>query len=203
MKQSLLLHPTKIGLYQFDLGSDCAALYSKILDHVTPHDNAPLSSKERRVWDVLDFPEAHAIRQAITGAVRDYMDGWFEQCLPATVENRALVIHDYGHIDTHCDNREGDVSAVFFLTGQEPADPAHGLGNPTFWIEDERMHLDQQRLPWEGSHGYQIRPAPGRCIVLPSRVPHHQHPFMSPDGNPHMQIVAHFKFENLPDLEQA
>ncbi len=153
--------------------------------------------------DVLSLPEAEPIRDAIIASVKNYMGEWWEIANPATIENRALIIEDRGFINTHRDSREGDVTAVFFLTGQEGR-PVNSVGNPRFVLEDERMYFDEPRLPWEGRHGYSICPSPGLCVVFPARVPHNQHPFRAGlDGLPHMQIVANFKFENMPDLEEA
>ncbi|MEJ8474447.1 hypothetical protein [Roseibium algae] len=203
MAERLLLHATHIGYADFDeTAQDCQSLFQKLLDlhPLSDGESGPMNSLERRVSDVLDLPEAIKIKTDILAAVAGYMGDWWAQSLPVSIENRALIIQDYGHISTHSDSREGDVTAVYFLTGQNQ--DINTVGNPRFVIEDERLRLDEQRMPWEGRHGFSVCPKPGRCIIFPSRVPHNQHPFRAgPDRMPHMQIVANFKFDNLPDPE--
>ncbi|MBO6510205.1 MAG: hypothetical protein JJ979_17285 [Roseibium sp.] len=204
------LHPTKLGLYQFTgVDEDCRKLYDRMLqDRLSAEErvdeNGHMNAIERRIHDVLEYPEAEGILQCIIAAGRDYMGDWFDKCGEVDIENHGLIIEDRSHISTHVDDRDGQVSVVFFLTGEDPSSEYNSVGNPRFVLEDERMTLNAPRLPWEGRNGYSVCPAPGRAVVFPSRAPHNQHPYRAVDPDrPHMQIVANFNFSDMPDFEEG
>lgn len=164
-----------------------------------------LNAEERRVHDILNsFP---ACRQNIVDHIARYIGDSFDAMEPE-LSSRAIVFQDRAFINTHVDSREGDVTAVLFLTGNggkegiegDDGQPVNSVGNPRFVLEDPSRYFDQARLPFESRHGYSINPKPGLMVIFPSHIPHNMHPYMG--NSPHTQIVINIKFNQLIDLEQ-
>ena len=118
-KTTALLWPTKVAFYEM---LDAEAQMAEIAAAAEQTPIAHLkSASERRVRNIMaQFP---ALLGHIRDCVSDYLEGWGHLLDPDYCENRALLIGDRAHINTHADNREGDVTAVLFLTGR-------GVGQP-------------------------------------------------------------------------
>ncbi len=194
-KTSAMLWPTKVAFYEM-LGAE--ALMAEIAAAAGRAPSAGLkSASERRVRNILEqFPE---LLGHIRDCVSDYLEGWDHLLDPDYCENRALLIGDRAHINTHADNREGDVTAVLFLTGGGAGQPINSVGNPRFVLEDPSRYADQARLPFEARPGFSVNPRPGLLVVFPSHIPHNQHPYAG--DTTHVQVVLNFRL-NIPEEMQ-
>ncbi len=191
-KSTALLWPTKVAFYEMlDAEAQMAEIAAATKQTPTP---GLKSASERRVRGIMTkFPE---LLGHIRDCVSDYLEGWDHLLDPDYCENRALLIGDRAHINTHADNREGDVTAVLFLTGSGAGQPINSVGNPRFVLEDPSRFADQARLPFEARSGYSINPRPGLLVVFPSHIPHNQHPYNG--ETTHVQAVLNFRL-NIPE----
>jgi hypothetical protein len=193
------LWPTRVGFYEFDPAWEVNNnLYElSIQDKPTKITNAA----ERRVRHILDNNDSGiSLKQELFGCVKHFLGKYAKYLDPDYCENRALVITDRSFINTHKDNREGDITCVYFLTGSGQGQDINSVGNPRFVLEDATRYFDESRLPFEMRHGYSVNPRTGLAVLFPSYVPHNQHPYM---GNvPHVQIVANFKVEIPSHIEE-
>ena len=184
------LWPTRVGFYQLE-GSDAeaqiAALYSKAWR--PPQDNR--TAAERRIRGIME--EDAELMAAVRDCVADYLGPGAEFLDPTYCENRALLIEDRAFINTHADSREGDVTAVLFLSGSGAGQPINSVGNPRFCLEDPSRYADQPRLPFESRPAYSVNPAPGLIVIFPSWIPHNQHPYRGEVT--HIQVVLNFRVE--------
>lgn len=191
------LWPTRVGFYQLE-GSDAeaqiAALYSKAWR--PPQDNR--TAAERRIRGIME--EAPELLAAVRDCVADYLGPGAEFLDPHHCENRALLIEDRAFINTHADSREGDVTAVLFLSGTGAGQPINSVGNPRFCLEDPSRYADQPRLPFESRPAYSVNPAPGLIVIFPSWIPHNQHPYWGEVT--HIQIVLNFRVEIPEHLQE-
>jgi len=196
-KTTAVLWPTKVAFYEM-LGVE--VLMAEIVSAAEQTPSAGLkSASERRVRSIMTkFPELLA---HIRDCVSDYLDGWDHLLDPDYCENRALLIGDRAHINTHADNREGDVTAVLFLTGGGAGQPINSVGNPRFVLEDPSRFADQARLPFEARPGYSINPRPGLLVIFPSHIPHNQHPYRG--ETTHVQVVLNFRLNIPEDLQEG
>ena len=195
-KTSAMLWPTKVAFYEM-LGAE--ALMAEIAAAAGRAPSAGLkSASERRVRNILEqFPE---LLGHIRDCVSDYLEGWDHLLDPGYCENRALLIGDRAHINTHADNREGDVTAVLFLTGGGAGQPINSVGNPRFVLEDPSRFADQARLPFEARPGFSVNPRPGLLVIFPSHIPHNQHPYAG--DTTHVQVVLNFRLNIPEDLQE-
>lgn len=196
------LWPTKIWLAETDPNWHIhKTLYDFAIDE-SGHN--PAFSSERRVRDILDrCPVGPELKTYLLFVVKEFIGEKYAKYVdPDYCENRALVMKDRGFINTHKDNREGDVTCVHYLTGSDESCPILGNGNPTFVLEDSTRYFDEPRLPFEGKHQFRVAPKPGTTVVFPSYVPHNQHPFVG-DGKAHVQIVANFRVELPTEIEEG
>jgi hypothetical protein len=187
------LWPTAVAFYELEAPELIEQAYAKADQ---PLEGGLMSATERRVKDFLD-PE---LKAQIQDCVKHYLGPEGAEFLDADYcENRALLIEKGAHISTHCDSREGDVTAVLFLSGSGKGQPINSVGDPRFVLEDPSRYADQARLPFEARPGYSVNPRAGLLVVFPSWIPHNQHPYR---GNSlHVQIVANFRL-NIPDSFQ-
>lgn len=194
-----LLWPTRVGFYEADPNwSIHQQLYDLATQAVTPGKRV---ASERRVRGILDQSlPGQELKEHIRRCVSHFMGPWADYVDPDYCENRALVIGDRSFINTHKDSREGDITAVYFLTGGGEGQPINSVGNPRFVVEDSTRYFDEPRLPFEQRHGYSINPRPGLCVLFPSYVPHNQHPYQGETD--HVQIVANFRVEIPEKLEE-
>ena len=187
------LWPTRVGFYQLEgdeAAEKIAALYDKAWR--PPQDNRTAS--ERRIRGIM--AEAPDLMQAVRNCVEDYLGSGAEFLDPTYCENRALLIEDRAFINTHADSREGDVTAVLFLSGVRAGHPINSVGNPRFCLEDPSRYADQPRLPFESRPAFSVNPAPGLIVIFPAWIPHNQHPYRG--ERTHIQIVFNFRL-NIPD----
>jgi len=195
-KSTVLLWPTKVAFYEMSGVEDQMAEIAVAVES-TP--TAQLkSASERRVRNIMvRFPN---LLEHIRDCVSDYLEDWRHLLDPTYCENRALLIGDRAHINTHADNREGDVTAVLFLTGGGEGQPINSVGNPRFVLEDPSRFADQARLPFEARPGYSINPRPGLLVIFPSHIPHNQHPYQG--DTTHVQVVLNFRLNIPEDLQE-
>ena len=191
------LWPTRVGFYQLEgpeAEAQIAALYAKAWR--PPQDNRTAS--ERRIRGIM--AEALELQAAVRDCVADYLGPGAEFLDPTYCENRALLIEDRAFINTHADSREGDVTAVLFLSGGGAGQPINSVGNPRFCLEDPSRYADQPRLPFESRPAYSINPAPGLIVIFPSWIPHNQHPYRGEVT--HIQVVLNFRVEIPEHLQE-
>ena len=182
------LWPTRVGFYQLEgheAEAQIAALYAKAWR--PPQDNR--TAAERRIRGIM--AEAPELLRAVRDCVTDYLGPGAEFLHPTHCENRALLIEDRAFINTHADSREGDVTAVLFLSGGGAGQPINSAGNPRFCLEDPSRYADQPRLPFESRPAYSVNPAPGLIVIFPSWIPHNQHPYRGEVT--HIQVVLNFR----------
>lgn len=195
-KTTAMLWPTKVAFYEM-LGVEAQMAEIAVVAEQTPTAHLK-SASERRVRNIMaQFPD---ILCHIRDCVSDYLEGWDHLLDPNYCENRALLIGDRAHINTHADNREGDVTAVLFLTGQGAGQPINSVGNPRFVLEDPSRFADQARLPFEARPGFSINPRPGLLVLFPSHIPHNQHPYAG--DTTHVQVVLNFRLNIPEDLQE-
>jgi hypothetical protein len=195
-KTTALLWPTKVAFYEM-LDAEARMAEIATAAEYTPSDGLK-SASERRVRGIMDqFPE---LLGHIRDCVSDYLEGWGHLLDSDYCENRALLIGDRAHINTHADNREGDVTAVLFLTGRGVGQPINSVGNPRFVLEDPSRFADQARLPFEARPGFSVNPRPGLLVVFPSHIPHNQHPYEG--DTTHVQVVLNFRLNIPEDLQE-
>ena len=192
-RQIAELWPTRVGFYQFE-GDAAKRQVQALYDHAwrPPQDNRTAS--ERRVRGIM--AEAPDLLQAVRDCVADYLGSGAEYLDPVYCENRALLIEDRAFINTHADSREGDITAVLFLSGGGAGQPINSVGNPRFCLEDPSRYADQARLPFESRPAFSVNPRPGLLVVFPSWIPHNQHPYRG--TRTHIQIVMNFRV-NIPE----
>ena len=191
------LWPTRVGFYQLE-GAEAEAqidaLYAKAWR--PPQDKR--TAAERRIRGIMaEVPELQA---AVRDCVADYLGPGAAFLHPTHCENRALLIEDRAFINTHADSREGDVTAVLFLSGGGAGQPINSVGNPRFCLEDPSRYADQPRLPFESRPAYSINPAPGLIVIFPSWIPHNQHPYRGEVT--HIQVVLNFRVEIPEHLQE-
>ena len=187
------LWPTRVGFYKLEgheAETKIAALYAKAWR--PPKDNRTAS--ERRIRGIMT--EAPDLLQAVRDCVVDYLGPGAEFLDRTYCENRALLIEDRAFINTHADSREGDVTAVLFLSGGGAGQPFNSVGNPRFCLEDPSCYADQPRLPFESRPAFSVNPAPGLIVIFPAWIPHNQHPYRG--ERTHIQVVLNFRL-NIPD----
>jgi len=195
-KSTAMLWPTNVAFYEM-LGAEKQMAEIAVAAEQTPTAHLK-SASERRVRGIMSqFPD---ILGHIRDYISDYLDGWDHLLDPDYCENRALLIGDRAHINTHADNREGDVTAVLFLTGQGEGQPINSVGNPRFVLEDPSRFADQARLPFEARPGFSINPRPGLLVIFPSHIPHNQHPYAG--DSTHVQVVLNFRLNIPEDLQE-
>lgn len=195
-KSTALLWPTKVAFYEMlDAEVEMAEIAAAAEQTPSAH---PRTASERRVRNIMDqFPE---FLSHVRDCVSDYLEGWDHLLDPNYCENRALLIGDRAHINTHADNREGDVTAVLFLTGGGVGQAINSVGNPRFVLEDPSRFADQARLPFEARPGFSVNPRPGLLVIFPSHIPHNQHPYAG--DTPHVQVVLNFRVNIPEDLQE-
>lgn len=194
-KTTALLWPTKVAFYEM-LGAEAQMAEIAVAAGRAPSAGLK-SASERRVRGIMDqFPD---LLVHIRDCVSDYLEGWGHLLDSDYCENRALLIGDRAHINTHADSREGDVTAVLFLTGSGTGQPINSVGNPRFVLEDPSRFADQARLPFEARPGFSVNPRPGLLVVFPSHIPHNQHPYAG--NTTHVQVVLNFRL-NIPESLQ-
>ncbi len=187
------LWPTRVGFYQLEgdeAAAQIAALYGKAW---RPPQNGRTAS-ERRIRGIM--AEAPGLLQVARDCVADYLGSGAEFLDRAYCENRALLMEDRAFINTHADSREGDVTAVLFLSGSGADQPVNSVGNPRFCLEDPSRYADQPRLPFESRPAFSVNPRPGLIVIFPSWIPHNQHPYRG--AQTHIQVVLNFRL-NIPD----
>jgi hypothetical protein len=195
-KTTALLWPTKVACYEMLEAEVLMAEIAAVAEQ-TPIAHLK-SASERRVRGIMDqFPELLA---HIRDCASDYLEDWGHLLDPTYCEDRALLIGDRAHINTHADNREGDVTAVLFLTGRGKGHPINSVGNPRFVLEDPSRFADQARLPFEARPGFSINPRPGLLVIFPSHIPHNQHPYKG--DTTHVQVVLNFRLNIPEDLQE-
>lgn len=196
------LWPTHVAFYETE--DDFAkTLYNEIINEYSPKtDNTTMDAKERRVRDILDTSKTgNKIRDQIYACAKNFLGRDWESLLDTTYcENRALIIEKGAFINTHADNREGDITCVYFLTGNENDEPINSVGNPRFVLEDPSRYADQARLPFESRPAYSVNPRPGMIVVFPSWIPHNMHPYTG--DSVHMQIVANLRINMPVELQE-
>ncbi len=191
------LWPTRVGFYQLEgqeAEAQVASLYAK--SWRLPQNNRTAS--ERRIRGIMT--ESPDLLQTVRDCVADYLGPGAEFLDPAYCENRALLIEDRAFINTHADSREGDVTAVLFLSGSGTGQPINSVGNPRFCLEDPSRYADQPRLPFESRPAYSVNPAPGLIVIFPSWIPHNQHPYRGEVT--HIQVVLNFRVEIPEHLQE-
>ena len=187
------LWPTRVGFYQLEgpeAAAEIAALYAKAWR--PPEENRTAS--ERRIRGIM--AEAPELLAAVRDCVADYLGPGATFLDLTYCENRALLIEDRAFINTHADSREGDVTAVLFLSGTGAGQPINSVGNPRFCLEDPSRYADQPRLPFESRSAFSVHPAPGLIVIFPAWIPHNQHPYRGEVT--HIQVVLNFRL-NIPD----
>lgn len=115
------------------------------------------------------------------------------------VEGRELVRKSGQEILPHTDRDEGDITAQFFLDGEDPLgmmpDALWGASNQfgpnVFSLCDPALHGSEKRLPWEGNYNVWLAPFRGLFILYPSRLPHYQRPYEG-DGQ-FVQVLINMK----------
>ncbi len=181
------LWPTEVGIYETTDPAPFLAAYEAA--YLPPNDT-PRGGDERRVMDILDqCPQVASIAR---DCVLHYLGPYAHMLDPEYNENRALLIEDRAYIQTHADDREGDVTAVIFLSGSGEGMHYNTRGNPNFQLENPSGYAEQYKLPFENRHAFHINPRAGLIIVFPSRIPHNQQPFFGPDKM-HIQIVSNYR----------
>jgi hypothetical protein len=197
--QTVELWPTRVGFYwSASLAGACGDLFAESERKASlVSGGRARTSGERRVRHILDGYEIGvAVREELRAAARQFVgEPWGEMLDPDYCENRTLIIEPGGFISTHKDSREGDLTAVMFLTGGGDGEPINSVGNPRFVVEDPSRYFDEARLPYEERHGFSVNPRPGLVCFFPSHIPHNQHPYTG--QGTHMQVVANFRL-NVP-----
>jgi len=184
------LWPTTVAFYELDAPELIAEAYAKA---DRPSGDVMMNAIERRVRHFLD----DELKDMMRNCVGHYLGPEGAEFLDLDYcENRALLIEKGAHISTHCDSREGDVTAVLFLSGGGEGQPINSVGDPRFVLEDPSRYADQARLPFEDRPGYSINPRAGLLVLFPSWIPHNQHPYRG--DSLHVQVVANFRL-NIPD----
>lgn len=200
--QTVDLWPTRVAFYWSpDLAAASGAIYKAAMALAVPVEGRR-SASERRVRGVLDItPRGHLVREEIREAARKFVgEPWGSMIDPDYCENRALIMETGSFINTHKDSREGDITAVLFLTGGGDGQPINSVGNPRFVVEDPSRYFDEARLPYEERHGYSVNPRPGLVCFFPSHIPHNQHPYTG--EKTHVQVVANFRLHVPAEVEE-
>jgi hypothetical protein len=192
------LWPTYVGFYEANPLWD---IHKSLYEYAIASAPNPNNASERRVRNILDEnPSGLELRSFLFSCVKHYLNEYAEYLDEDYCENRALVIKDRGFINTHKDNREGDITCVYFLTGNGVGEPINSVGNPRFVLEDASRYFDEPRLPFESRHGYSVNPRPGLAAIFPSYVPHNMHPYKG--TSLHVQIVANFRVDLPTKVEE-
>lgn len=182
----------------FEIGDHALIQDAYTKAYKTPSPDSVWDTEERRVWNIFDqCPELGAV---VKECVKTYLgDDGTNFLQDDYCANRVLLFSDRAHLNTHCDDREGDVTACIFLTGPGEGKEINTVGNPRFQLEDPARYPDQTRLPYQDRPAYSVNPRPGLITVFPSWIPHNMHPFKAkkPDDI-HAQIVAHYRLD-IPD----
>lgn len=191
------LWPTRIGVHQFDTSDGLDHRLRKLILSKMDLTEAPVDQGERRLYGLFDMEEdcIQQLASRIFEAVQTYLGPQAcEMIDEIELSGRALVIQDRAFINTHVDRDEADIVCTYFPTTDVNVDlPVNSKGNPTFVIEDPSRHLQEKRLPFEHRQSFFVAPRPGLLLVMPGHVPHNQHPYNAPGGEPHIQIVANIK----------
>ncbi len=197
-KEIAQLWPTRVGFYQLEDDASLVRIGELYGAAWQPPQADRRNAAERRLRDIMD--QAPELLAAVRDCVADYLGPGAEFLDPDYCENRALLIEDRGFINTHADSREGDVTAVLFLSGDGQDQPINSVGNPRFVLEDPSRYADQPRLPFEARPGYSVNPRPGLIVIFPSWTPHNQHPYRGEVT--HIQIVMNFRVEIPEHLQE-
>ncbi len=142
-----------------------------------------------QIWDrkrhnICEFPSDDLLAlKAYAIDALERMVGY--TVLIGSVEGRELVRSSGQEILPHTDRDEGDITAQFFLDGEDPC----GLDEDAFWSKcnefgsnvfslcDPSLHGAERRLPWEGNYNVWLAPFKGLFVMYPSRLPHYQRPY--------------------------
>ena len=196
-RQIAELWPTRVGFYQLE-GEEAAARIAALYDRAWRPPREGRTAAERRIRGIM--AEAPELLATVRDCVADYLGPGADYLDPVSCENRALLIEDRAFINTHADSREGDVTAVLFLTGDGAGRPINSVGNPRFCLEDPSRYADQPRLPFESRSAFSVNPRPGLLVIFPAWIPHNQHPFRGEVT--HIQIVMNFRVSIPEHLQE-